>query len=334
MSMLQQSYQFINDTVSVYTKQFWTGNRRRLLRRLLRRLRFSPPPIEQVKTIRQPRHVIKALEAVNDPLPIVFTFDRSETFGEKQQHSREFANIDERRLWNALADPNRIGDQLPEIMICCDRLKFNGQIEMSPAGLQSLQLENAGGKSELSEALSITYFEQLWKAKDFIFEKQIQYWCDYKMIDFICTIPPYGRLGVSVTRAMSHPSPDRFTYSDAEALLQKKLNGLIMARNAVSEHFTFYHSILHVFCQTEKIAGYIARAYENIDLPEVHGTLVLLITICDDPLIYQNTYTPELSQQLIELAPPQESVVVSSPATLSQENFESLEALSMFNESS
>ena len=328
--MLQQSYQFINDTVSTVAKQFWTGKQRRLLRRFFRY--FKAPPIEQVKTIRQPRHVIKALEAINDPPPVTFTFDRSETFGDKQQHCREFAHIDERRLWNALADPNRVGDQLPEIMICCDRLKFNGPIEMSPSGLQSLQHENAGGKSELSEALSITYFEQLWKATDFIYEKQIEYWVDYKMIDFICTLPPYGRMGVSVTRAMSHPHPDRFTYSDAKALLEKKLNGLIIARNAVSEVHTFYHSVLHVYCQTEKIAGYIARAYENIDLPEVHGTLVLLITICDDPLIYRNTYTPELSQQLTELPPPQENVTVSSPLSIQQEGFESLEALSMFNE--
>ena len=87
-----------------------------------------------------------------------------------------------------------------------------------------------------------------------------------------------------------------------------------------------------MYCQTEKIAGYIARAYENIDLPEVHGTLVLLITICDDPLIYRNTYTPELSQQLTELPPPQENVVVSPPLSIQQEGFESLEALSMFNE--
>lgn len=328
----------VTTTLVEVTDSIWSRKRRRRsIKRFLRQwmpwwFKAPPQPAPQPQQPYLNRHQRKLL--IENPEPMTFTFDRRQNFGENNQHQREFHHVDEHRLWNALADPNNYQDKLPEIFICCDRINLNGPFQMSTAGLQSLQHDNAGGKSEISEAASITYFQQLWKAQDFVFERQIEYWVQYKMIDFICTLPPYGRLGVSVTRAMGFPSAEYFTYEDAKDLLQKKLEGLIIARNAVSERHTFYHSVLHAWCQDERIAGFLARAYQEIDLPEVHGTVILLLTICSEPWIYRNTYTPEVSLQL-ETTPPTDT---SSPEIVhnghdtpgTPDGLDVLEGLSMF----
>lgn len=83
------------------------------------------------------------------------------------------------------------------------------------------------------------------------------------MVDFILSIPVEDqtvRLGVSVTRAMNSSLEKRncahnylkkcklckYPYSEADAikLLTKKIDGLIVARNAVDPSHTFFQSVL------------------------------------------------------------------------------------------
>lgn len=155
----------------------------------------------------------------------------------------------------------------------------------------SLDVINAGGKSDVSEALSIQYFLSVFGATNFIYEKQIDYYIEYKMVDFICNIG-YRRVGISVTRAMKYPHPDLFTFGDARNLLQKKLYGLIVARNAVNDCHTFYKSVLHIWCQTPHIAFLLREAYSRLDIDDygldVRGVVILALTICNTPEIYHN----------------------------------------------
>lgn len=135
------------------------------------------------------------------------------------------------------------------------------------------------------------YFELLYQAKEIILEMEVEYWTTYSMVDYICTIGD-SRIGVSVTRAMGYPTPDLFQRADAEYLLKKKLYGLIVSRNAVSDKHSFYRSVLHVWCQTQRIADLLSDVFKSWEISdfglEVQGTIILLLTVCQSPGIYCN----------------------------------------------
>lgn len=157
----------------------------------------------------------------------------------------------------------------------------------------AISKENAGGKSEFSEAHSIDYFITRFGMTDIIYEMDIRYWIDYKMIDYIGTISGQ-RIGISVTRGMCHKDPNLFTYGDALDLLNKKLYGLIVSRNGVVSEHNFYKSILHIWCQNEKIAYILSEAYNSFDMNDfglnIKGAILLLLTVCEDERIYTNVY--------------------------------------------
>jgi hypothetical protein len=160
---------------------------------------------------------------------------------------------------------------------------------------RSITVENAGGKSDISEMYSIDYFSTVHGATDTILEKEVEMFINYKMVDFICTIDGH-RVGVSVTRAMGYPTPDKFTPAMAAKLLYKKLYGLIVARNGVVKSQSFYKSVLHIWCQDVRIAGLLFDAFSNLDDNDygldVKGVLILQLTVCDDPQIYKNIRPP------------------------------------------
>lgn len=169
-------------------------------------------------------------------------------------------------------------------------------MKLSSISLRSIQIDNAGGNSNISEMISIEYYIRLFKATDFLLEMEIHYILDYKMVDYICNIGKF-RIGVSVTRAMGYPSPKDFTYQKALRLLHKKLYGLIVARNAVCKKHSFTRSILHVWCQTSEIARMMKRAYSSFDIYEygldIKGIVLLHLTVCSDRYIYNNTFVDE-----------------------------------------
>lgn len=167
---------------------------------------------------------------------------------------------------------------------------------------KSCLTENAGGHSQLSEMLSIHYFGTFYGATDFFFEMQVEYWIQYKMIDFSCLIGD-ERYGISVTRAMGYPDASCFTDSRATELLEKKLYGLVVARNSVIKTQRFFRSILHIWCQSTAIAEKMKKAYSrlNIDDWEIRGSLILLCTVYEDEEIYsRDKYSYVERKKLIE----------------------------------
>ena len=153
---------------------------------------------------------------------------------------------------------------------------------------RSLDIANAGGKSEISEMYSIDYFAQMYGATNTILETEVDYYYQHKMIDFICTING-RRVGISVTRGMGYPSPDNFTADTASCLIYKKLHGLVVARDIVVEEQSFSMSILHIWCQNYRIAHLLHNAFFDIDLSGyVKGTVLLQLTVCDDSQLYKN----------------------------------------------
>jgi hypothetical protein len=158
--------------------------------------------------------------------------------------------------------------------------------------LQSMSVQNAGGASELSEALSIHYFFRRFRVTKFMFEMDISYdFYGSSICDFLCDFGTY-RVGVSVTRAMHFYDPSLFADADADRLLTKKLWGLIVARNGVSDKHSFHKCCLHIWCQTQHIADTLVTAHQRlIDLlPEDDPIreVVVILTVCDAPWIYTN----------------------------------------------
>lgn len=151
--------------------------------------------------------------------------------------------------------------------------------------------ENAGAAlAKNSESLSAQYFKERFAASKFLLEMEIEYWINYKLVDFVCEI--YGqRVGISVTRAMKWPRPGDFTEKDAYDLLNKKLFGLTMARNGISEKHSFNVCILHVWAQTLDIAEKLKKIHPRViaeDESDTFREVIILVSVYKDSWIYNN----------------------------------------------
>lgn len=123
---------------------------------------------------------------------------------------------------------------------------------------------NAGGMSVNSEALSMEYLARRLLAHDVVTEMEVHYWCsNWKKCDFLCSVQGQ-RVGVSVTRAMSYPTHAGFSRDDALRLMEKKLFGLVLARDGVDERHCFHKSILHVWAPDKRVAALIADAHAAV----------------------------------------------------------------------
>lgn len=167
--------------------------------------------------------------------------------------------------------------------------------KMTKNSLNSLNIKNAGGNSEISEALSIDLLEKLYKAKNIVYEKSIEYWCEFKLLDYICEINN-EKVGVSVTRAIDkywfyedEVEYKKFDEFDAFCLLHKKISGLLISSKSTS--IVLNKLILHIWCQTEKIASIISKVniinlYSMFD--DNISKLNIILTICNKNYIYSN----------------------------------------------
>lgn len=164
-------------------------------------------------------------------------------------------------------------------------LNKSGIIALGSDATRVFYEPNAGGASVVSEALSVEYMCRRIRASDTVPEMKIQYYFyNWKKIDYISTING-ERIGVSVTRAMGYPNPELFEMEDALRLGTKKLYGLILARNGISECHNYNRSILHVFCQTQHIAVLMQEAFRTLIAADralqedLSGHIVIILTI-------------------------------------------------------
>lgn len=158
--------------------------------------------------------------------------------------------------------------------------------------LRSLLVENAGGSSHLSEALSIQYMQDRFGISKFTLEMEVTYkfygcsMCDYLMKT------KCENIAVSVTRAMQYIDPILYNLEDALRLMRKKLYGLIVARNGVTKLCNFQKSILHVWCQSSHIAEQVFNAYTiillEIDKDDPIREVMIILSVCSSEWIYSN----------------------------------------------
>lgn len=164
---------------------------------------------------------------------------------------------------------------------------------MTSNGIQSMTQENAGGKSMISEAFSISLFEANYGAFDFIFENDVNYIIKYKMVDYICSLivaDQQIRVGVSVSRGLYQLDKQIrkpvFTEDNARHLLAKKLNGLIISQQTINEEMNFYYAILHIWCYDEHIERTIQRVFPEFSSQPEYDNIILFTSISNYDIIY------------------------------------------------
>lgn len=193
--------------------------------------------------------------------------------------------------YNKLKTNYWFGGQI-ECLCIIDYFHFEREIFFSNAPKHSLEIKNAGGSSEFSEGLSMQYMHDMFNVTEFVPEKEVDYWIEYKMCDYLM-IKDTVNYGVSVTRAVNYPFNIQFTFDDAIKLLNKKMYGLIIARNAVNKRHQFTKSILHIWCYNKLAAKNILMAYEKIthnDKTHTYETIYVICSVSNDMRIYNNRY--------------------------------------------
>lgn len=155
-----------------------------------------------------------------------------------------------------------------------------GQFDLGSLARKVLGSANAGGNSIISEAMSAELLERLYGASNIRTEMEVEYiFSNWKIADFCIHI--YGKnVGVSVTRALGYPSERSFTAEKADELLRKKINGLVLARNGISDRDSFYTSILHIFAQSTRIKNLLFKAYKELD-SDLKDNVIIICTVAE-----------------------------------------------------
>lgn len=149
--------------------------------------------------------------------------------------------------------------------VCVDSLArpTGAPVEWGPDARRIATSPNAGGKSLVSEALSMEHLRRRWGASEVCTELEIKMWSTHwKKVDYLCTVAGQ-RTGVSVSRAMGFPGPDAFTDEEARRLIEKKTYGLVVAMQGIEDEEGLRQDLcfLHIFCQTTAIAHMVQRAF-------------------------------------------------------------------------
>lgn len=160
--------------------------------------------------------------------------------------------------------------------------------ELNIFASKSLNKRNAGGKSEISEAYSISHISEKLKPINCIYEKQIKYWCEHKMIDYILEFKKY-KLGVSVVRAFS--KKEEFSHKQGTLLLRKKIEGILAAKTIISNFHYFNKSVIHIICESERISEIILDCLKKLkDDFEIKDKILIWISVSSIQSIFTNKF--------------------------------------------
>lgn len=165
-----------------------------------------------------------------------------------------------------------------------DQIRFGEQIR------RSMHMQNAGGSSELSEAISMLYMRERFNACNFIPEMEVQYYLESKICDYVMDIEK-TKIGVSVTRAIAYPPQKAISSEFAFSLLHKKLIGIVVAKQTVTDEHSFSSSIVHIWCKTSLDADVVMEEYAKIinnDIYNLYAGIYVICSVCASKFIYTN----------------------------------------------
>ena len=149
------------------------------------------------------------------------------------------------------------------------------QMNLTFEAREILNTPNAGGSSEISEALSFEILKKFFNAKLLKTEMDIFYFpMGGSITDYVVKIFD-SIIAVSVTRAMKH-NDEEFTYENADALLRKKLKGIL--QSSKNSMLKWDKQILHVWVDREKTVEIVNNVWFNLE-NDLKANTVLLITL-------------------------------------------------------
>lgn len=146
--------------------------------------------------------------------------------------------------------------------------------------------ENAGGSSELSEALSMEILHRVLGARLHKTEMELIYFTGdattSKMTDFSIVLDG-STIGVSVSRACKGwpYKPGSYKVEDASRLLKKKLVGINESTRTVS-NASWKKQLLHILVADAAIMPFLAEASAAL-APELIANTIVLFTVCGGP---------------------------------------------------
>eukprot|EP00004_Rigifila_ramosa_P012953 TRINITY_DN2847_c0_g1_i1.p1 TRINITY_DN2847_c0_g1~~TRINITY_DN2847_c0_g1_i1.p1 ORF type:complete len:193 (+),score=38.50 TRINITY_DN2847_c0_g1_i1:519-1097(+) len=159
-----------------------------------------------------------------------------------------------------------------------------GNFSLCLGAQRMLTTPNAGGTSDVSEALSFECFNRAFGARLLKTEMEIDYrFRGGKITDYLMRMHGVN-LGVSVTRAMKFQGT--FQHSDAVHLLQKKLQGVNASTWNVSSADAWHKQLLHVWCTSDEVASITGAAWQTMPAELRANTVVVLTVAATSPWIF------------------------------------------------
>jgi hypothetical protein len=158
---------------------------------------------------------------------------------------------------------------------------------LSPGGQEVYDDGNLGGSSLHSEIFSYEVLYRCELAQLLKTEGEIAYQdAGGAKTDLLVSVDDLST-GVSVTRAFKYPPSEPYTVSDALALLEDKLAGVLDSSANVEPTDGWSKQILHILAYADEHASSLAQAYPQVASAVRADTIVLVtVTHGDDEFVY------------------------------------------------
>lgn len=158
---------------------------------------------------------------------------------------------------------------------------------LSDGGNTIYASDNAGGSSIYSEVFA---FELLHRCENAVLlktETEIVYTdSEGKITDMLLEIDSV-KIGVSVTRAFAYPPETPYTQELAQALLEKKLSGVLESSSNVGPEDAWSKQILHILAYTPDHQARVLESYEKLESSLKSDTIVVVTsTEGEDAFLY------------------------------------------------
>ena len=151
---------------------------------------------------------------------------------------------------------------------------------------RSLVVPNAGGNSQISEAISINLMCKFFPGCSVILETSIRtVWARWPIVDYVIVRSGRTNVGISVVRAMHYLDEFFFDQDEAIRIMYKKLNGLVVAQRGC---YQYSWSILHVICQSNRIAKICKSVAHQVasDL-DIADSIEMMFSIVEHQDVYK-----------------------------------------------
>jgi len=159
---------------------------------------------------------------------------------------------------------------------------------LTTGGRRLLEVPNAGGSSQLSEAFAFEELARCEAAGLLKTETEIVYDTQGKITDLEVTMLGH-KIGVSVTRAFAFPLGTPYTVEQATTLITRKLQDILVSTANVSAEDRWDKQVLAVLAYDSQAADIVDQVWQGLDASIRADTLVVVsVTEGADTFIYSN----------------------------------------------